>query len=293
MNKEFHIIVVDNDTEDIIGNVTTFQIDGFSAKYRQQENDITRSFDTIDALLNWFRRENVTIYYMIGGVRIPMTDTTYNKSHYLDKVGWNNLTPAEALILGVLMEEKSFHNEWVSTKHLQETLKVFGFTPTSLRMLLVKLRKKLANTSLRVKNQNRMGYRLIGTESDPTNEFLMKEIDPASDYWILYNDEKLKHIVTDDIQHLISSPYSIGTDILTGWNGLTRTEAEIFFELVKHRGDWVRYKYLLKLPWSIRYNNDKKVIAYSLRNFISKIRKKIADSDQEILTRYGIGYCLI
>ena len=232
---------------------------------------------------------------MVGGVRIPVNHTTYDKSQYLNRVGWNNLTPAEAIIIGVLIEEKSTDNGWVSTEQLQEVLTAFGFTPTSLRMLLVKIRHKLetVGSTLHVKNRNRMGYRLINPVDDPINEFLMKESRAKTDLWILYNDNKLKHLVTKNIQEFIGEKHTTGTQVLKGWQGLTSTEAEIFFELVKSRGEYVQYNFLLTLPWTTRYDNDEKIIAYSLRNFISKIRKKIADTDQKILTKYGRGYCLI
>ena len=295
MNKEYHTIIVDNDTKEIIGRVVDFHIYGFSLIYHQEDETIRLLFYTLDDLLNWSKENDITIYYMVSGVRIPVNRTTYDKSVYLDRVGWNNLTPAEAVIIGVLVEEKHTHNGWVSTEHLQEVLTAFGFTPTSLRMLIVKIRQKLNtfDSDLRVKNRNRMGYQLIDTVPEPIHEFLTKESRAQTDLWILFNDNKLKHLVTKNIQDFIGGKDTTGTQILKGWQGLTRTEAEIFFELVKKRGEFVQYEFFFTLPWTTRYDNDKEVIEYSLRNFISKIRRKIEDTDQEIHTKPCFGYCLI
>ncbi|MYF99165.1 helix-turn-helix domain-containing protein, partial [Candidatus Poribacteria bacterium] len=295
MNKELHTIIIDNATEEIIGRVVDFHIYGFSLIYQQQDETIRLLFYTLDDILDWSKENDMTIYYMIGGVRIPVNRTTYDKSQYLDRVGWNNLTPAEAIIIGVLVEEKHTHNGWVSTEQLQEVLTVFGFTPTSLRMLIVKIRQKLksSDSDLRVKNRNRMGYQLIDAVTDPIHEFLTKESLAQTDLWILYNDNKLKHLVTKNIQEFIGGKHTTGPQILKGWQGLTSTEAEIFFELVKKRGEFVQYKFFLTLPWTTRYDNDKEVLEYSLRNFISKIRKKIVDTDQEIHTKPCFGFCLI
>ena len=293
MNKEFRIIVVDNDTEEIIGRVTDSQSSGFSMIYRQQENDITRSFDTIDNLLNWSNENNNTIYYMIGGVRILFNHTTYDKNYYFRLTGWSNLTPAEAVTFGVIQEAKHTHKGWASSEHLKNMLTAFGFSPRSLRMLLVKLRKKLKCTNLRVDNENSFGYRLIDSANDPINEFLMEESRIKSDYWILFCDKKLKPFVTENIEQFMVEERPTGGQILWGWQGLTRTEAEIFFELVKFRGQWVSYQHLLTLPWTERSSKDEDLIEKYLKNFVGKIRKKIENKDEVILTETLKGYCLI
>jgi len=294
VNKEFRIIVVDNDTEDIIGRVTDSQSSGFSMIYRQQENDITQSFDSIDSLLIWSNENNNTIYYMIGGVRILFNHTTYDKNYYFRLTGWSNLTPAEAVILGVIQEAKYRHKGLVSVEYIKDMLTVFGFSPASFRMLLVKLRKKLKGTNLRVENENNIGYRLIDSSvNDPINEFLMEESRVKSDYWILYSDKKLKPFVTENIEQFMVEERPTGSQILWGWQGLTRTESEIYFELVKFRGQWVSYQHLLKLPWTERSSKDEELIEKYLKNFVGKIRKKIENKNEVILTETLKGYCLI
>lgn len=307
MDKEYRIILVHNKSKKIIGTVVDLQSSGFRMIYRLQESDMILLFhvENIYELLNQAKEHNATIYYFIGSVYIPLTPTTYEKRQYLDKVGWNKLTPAEAVLFGTLSEAKHIDEKWLSTEQLQEVLSAFGFRPTSLRMLLAKLRKKLENTSLRVKNRNRVGYRLIDMENDLRDELLMKESCSKSDYLILFCDKKLKHIVEIDSTEAVMAHLNKqlakeniwrnrpGSEILRGWQGLTSTEAEIFFELVKRRGEYVDYKFLLTLPWTSRYGNDEEVLKYSLRNFISKIRSKIADTNQEIHTKHGFGYRLI
>ncbi|MDE0315397.1 MAG: helix-turn-helix domain-containing protein [Candidatus Poribacteria bacterium] len=293
MNKEFRIIVVDNDTEEIIGTVTDLQGSGFSMIYRHQEDDTTCSFDSIDNLLNWSQETDNTICYMIGGVRIPLNHTTHDKNYYFRLVGWSNLTPAEAVILGVLQEAKHAHKECASFEYIKSMLTAFGFSPASLRMLLVKLRKKLKCTNLRVENQSSVGYRLIDSVNDPMKEFLTEESRAKSDYWILFCDKKLKPFVTENIEQFKVEERPTGSQILLGWQGLTRTEAEIFFELVKFRSQWVSYEHLLTLPWTKRSSKKQCLMEKYLKNFVGKIRKKIENKDEVILTETLKGYCLI
>lgn len=248
MMKEFGIVVVDNDTTEIVGNVTDFQIFGFNIIYRQQ----THGCNKIDELLKWAENVNATIYYQLGGIRIPFNEITHDKIRFFYSVGCYHLTPAEAVIYGMLIEEKYKNNGWVSTQQLENMLTTFGFKSTSLRMLLVKIRQKLEKSSLQVKNKNRMGYRIIDTVNDPKNEFLMKESRAKSDYWILLQDKNLKGFVTENTECLMTNKQITGSQILRGWKGLTNTESQIFFELVKHRGEWVSYDHLLLLPWAIK-----------------------------------------
>lgn len=288
MNKEFAIIVVDK-SKKVVGMVTDFQSLGFSINTK----DVNQGSDNIDELLDWAKENNVTIYYMIGGVRIPFTRATYDREMYLRRVGWWNLTPAEAVIFSFLYQERYKKSGWVLTNRLEEMLTVFGFTPNCLRMLILKLRKKLSFTNFDVENKNKVGYRLVNPVEDRKNEFLMKENRAQSDYWILFADSKLHHINDDNVEQFMTGARLTGGQILRGWQGFTRTEAQIFFELVKHRGEWVTHEHLFTLPWAVKKRTEKKSMDRKLHNFVWKIRRKIANTDEEILTEYRKGYCLI
>lgn len=286
--KEFGIVVVDNNTTEIVGSVTDFQMLGFSIIYRQQ----THGCNNIDELLKWAENVNTTIYYQIGGIRIPFNHITHDKKRYLNMLGCYNFTPAEAVIYGMLIEGKMKNNGWVSRQQLEDMLTIFGFKPTSLRMLLVKIRKKLEESNLRVKNKNRTGYRIVDTVNDTYNEFLIKQSRAKSDYWILLQDKNFKSFVTKNTQYLITNKQITGCEILRGWKGLTNTEAQIFFELVKHRGEWVSYDHLLRLPWAMKKQTDNKLSQYRLCNFISKIRRKTVDTNEVIENKPLYGYYL-
>lgn len=292
MNKEFRTIVVDNKTNEIIGNVTDFQSLGFSLLYRQQEKKITLSFDNIDALLDWTQTSNTTIYYMIGGVHIPVSRTTYEKKDYLHRIGWWNLTPAEAIIFGALWEEKCTQNGRLTTQNLQDILKAFGFKPTSLRTLIVNLRKKLSDTTLQIQNEKQIGYQIIDPHNDLRNEFIMQQSILKSDYWILLNDKKLKNYVIDKTEHFMWIESIMGSQILRGWQGLTRQESEIYFELVKFRTQWVNYEHLLGLSWAMEKKEGKEPIKRRLIETIRKIKSKIAAAKEVIINRRNVGYKL-
>lgn len=295
MGIELSMIVVDNDTKEIIGDVIDFQMDGFSMLLRQGDEHLTLSFDSIDELLKGADQFNVKIYYQLSGVRIPLNRITYENRRYLDYVGWSDLTPAEATIFGELNKEKLrvLHNGWLSAAHLEKVLKDFGFTPTSLRMLLVSLRRKLADTYYSVENKNRVGYRLLHKMHDARVAVSKHKRLANSDYAILLKDENFKYYVVESIEHYLNAYRLTGSQILLGWQGLTKSEAEIFFELVKHRGTVVSYAHLLDLPCMMRSSKERTVREKNLKNFVGKIRRKIENTGQVIHTEYRAGYCLI
>ncbi|MDE2674709.1 MAG: winged helix-turn-helix domain-containing protein [Paracoccaceae bacterium] len=292
MSSDFQMIVVDNDTADIVGSVFDFQALGFSMLMRQGENTLNLSFDTIDELLEYTTPNNIAIYYLVDSVRIPVNHTTYDKARYLDMVGWWCLTPAEAVIMGLLRQAKWTTGDWVSREQLCDVLEVFGFSPRSLLMHISRIRKKIVESNFELETKRCVGYRLVDPVNDPINAFLMKESRAKSDYWILFCDDKLSSFVKDNVQRFITGNRLSGSQILLGWHGLTRTEAEIFFELVKHRGELVSYEHLLALPCMNRSAKDTFIREKNLKNFVGNIRSKV-EPDEVIITQYRVGYCLI
>lgn len=273
MGRLFAIIVVDNDSKKIIGRVTEYHGFGFGINLEDTKHVATGVYDLMDKA----KKNNASLYYRLGGVRIPFNYETHKRQIYLSRVGWWNITPAESVIFSFLYQERYKENGWVSTDRLEEMLTIFGFTPHCLRILILHLRKKLEFTNFDVENQNRVGYRLVN----------------SSDYWILFTDSKFQHVIEGNIEYLTISERLTGEHILRGWQGLTRTEAQIFFELVKYRGEWVSYDHLLRLPWAVKKQKKKDLLVHSLRDFVSNIRWKIADTDEEILTKYRKGYSLV
>lgn len=292
MSSDFQMIIVDNGTADIVGRVTDFQAFGFGMLRHQGENTLTLSFETIDELLEYTTPNNITIYYLVDSVRIPVNHTTYDKARYLDMVGWWCLTPAEAVIMGTLRQAKWTTGDWVSREQLCDVLEVFGFSPRSLLMHISRIRKKIVESNCELETKWSVGYRLVDPVNDPIHAFLMKESRAKSDYWILFCDDKFKPFVTDNIQRFITGNRLSGSQILLGWHGLTRTEAEIFFELVKHRGQLVSYQHLLALPCMNRSAKDTSIREKYLKNFVGKIRSKV-EPHEVIRTQYRVGYCLL
>ena len=296
MSSHLQMIVVDNDTDDVVGRVIHFNVnfDGFSMFYSRGEKSLNFSFETLDDLLKHTDAHNISIYYLVGSERIAVTLRTYEKSDYLYSVGWCDLTPAEATLFGELNKEMmgSLDKKWLSADHLGNLLKDFGFTSTSLRMLLVNLRRKLKDTYYSVENKNSVGYRLLHKMHHAQIEVHLNERLVNSDYAILLKDHYLKYYVVESIEDYSDAYRFTGSQILRGWQGLTRTEAAIFFELVKHRGTVVSYDQLLDLPCMMRSSKDKETREKYLKNFVGKIRKKIAPANQTIDTEFRVGYLL-
>ena len=198
---------------------------------------------------------------------------------------------------------------------------MFGFAAASLAMHLFNLRKKVEPHGWKIENLNRQGYRarstteneilvyfmgiqtqMLETPSEKTEvdiegftelykrflpETTRKEAEGQMDYWILHNDRNLQNIVPKDYLPNIS-----GWQYIYGWQGLTRPESQIFFELVKHRGDCVTYDHLLELPWAEGKETGIYQMKRRLMASVGKIRGKISDTNEVIKTKRYMGYCL-
>lgn len=271
-------------------------------------------------ILDWIQTHNYKLVYdLVGGTHIPVNVDTYKRQHYFKHIGWWNMTTIEAIIFGELVEHPE-HNIWVPREALASLLKAFGRTAASLDTHLCNLRKKIEHNGWKLENIKWNGYRVISPMQNDIIAYFMKinteslkhsleHIDAQTlkellkdfcseatlkliennikDYQILYNDKKLSYITS---QHFF--PTISGEEYLYGWNRLTRPESQIFFELVRFRGDWVTYEHLLGLSWATEKKEGKFPKERKLMDAVGNIRQKTADVQEVILTKRHIGYCL-
>ena len=56
-------------------------------------------------LLDWTEKESLTAAYsLVGGVRVPINGATHERRHYFKRIGWFNMTVAEAILFCELVE---------------------------------------------------------------------------------------------------------------------------------------------------------------------------------------------
>lgn len=303
----YKMVILDIDNK-IIGDVIDVHNFGFDA-YLYEEGSIP--FETIESLLKWVEDTNFTLKYSVGnGVFIPVNSTTYEHQSFLLRIGWWRMTPAQSVIFSMLNKERET-GYWISTEQLSDMLKIFGLKPSSLQEQILRIRKKIKPSGLSVENLHQIGYRLVKMEPKSSmrgklsEEIILREPkDIKQDFDILLSDPKLHKMIDRHFSNLFitASPGSgktqslvkliSGMEILQGWQGLTRTESEIYFELVKHRGEWVSHQHFLKLPWATKKPADEDLQMRNLANFVYKIRQKLAEIDEVIKTKRSIGYCL-
>ena len=284
--------IIVNKTNEIIASVTYTDTNHLHVLYEQQGSQIEAYYDNIDELLNNAQETDTEIYYLVNGSRIPVNHTTHNKKHYFNWQGHWKFTPAEAVIYGILQEKTETQNRWISTQQIKNVLTAFGFKPTSFRELLHRIRKKTADSSIKIEYKNK-GYRIVETNNIKYKSS-MKQNHDNSDYKILLKDRKVNIFASYNFEkHIHSTKHTTGGQILKGYQGLTHTESEIYFELIKFRNEWLTYKYLLELPWAIKKTKEKNSNKYRLHNFISKIRKKIRHTDETIQNKTLCGYRLL
>ena len=280
------------------------------------------TFEKWENFLEWTQQEDTTaVYPLVGGVRVPINEATYVRRHYFKRIGWFNMTAAEAILFCELVERTYGRDYWILTADLGNLLVMFGFAAASLKTHLLNLRKKTYPHGWKIENLNRQGYRARNITENEIIAYFMgiktqtlkttsqntevdiegftelykrflpqttrKDAEEQVDYWILRNDRNLQNIVPKNYVPNIS-----GWQYLYGWQGLTRPESQIFFELVKFRGDWVTYDHLLALPWATRKAEGKFPIKGKLKDSVGKIRRKIADVQEVIATKRLLGYCL-
>lgn len=277
------------------------------------KEDTSIVFEKCEDLLDWCQGVGGTpIYPLVGGARVPLNKFTYARKHYFKRIGWWDMTAAEMIIFCELVEHTFRRDTWISTSQLGNLLEMFGFTAASLSMHLLNLRKKLATSVWKIETFRGEGYRVSSSTVWAIVKYYslkQPEVDHGSiypildnlaeaephelsafdqtDYLILRNDKKLKHIIPESHEANIS-----GAEYLYGWQGLTRRESQIYFELVKSRGEFVAYDHLLSLPWAISSKKGKFPIERKLRDSVGRIRRKIEDVGEVIKMKRFIGYCL-
>lgn len=280
----FNISILNSNNEQIATGTDLLSY-GFRCLYTETEQYL--HFRTIDELLAFAKKEFLKPFYNLNGKnRVPINHFTHKHNDYFLWIGCWNLTVAEAILFGALNKARFTQNAYKSKAELTKLLETFGFSPASFKMHIHNLRKKIPSDNWCIENKNSVGYHLINIKHDKKMSFIIDNANQLSDYWILYNDKKLRHILPDGVHQTVS-----GAQYLFGQHGLTRTEAEIYFELVKHRGECVPYEQLLKLPWAVRYKKEECSLDKYLKNFIWKIRQKLANTEL-IENKHSNGYIL-